>query len=64
MGVVRDLFPGGAATIGWSGAARAEDAPATVDLVCHVRGDGDLLHAWLDHYLALGVTRFHFIAHG
>ena len=64
VGVVRDLFPGGAATIGWSGPARTEDAPATVDLVCHVRGDGDLLHAWLDYYLALGVTRFHFIAHG
>lgn len=64
VGGLRDLSPGGAATIGWSCPARAEDAPATVDLVCHVRGDGDLLHAWLDHYVALGVTRFHFIAHG
>jgi len=64
VGDVRDLSPDGAATIGWSGSGRAEDAPATVDLVCHVRGDGDLLHAWLDYYFALGVTRFHFIAHG
>ena len=35
-----------------------------IDLVCHIRGDGDLLEAWLDYYVALGVTRFHFIAHG
>lgn len=35
-----------------------------VDLVCHIKDDGDLLQAWLDYYLALGVARFHFIVHG
>ncbi len=41
-----------------------QDAPPPIDLVCHIRDDRDLLRAWLDHYVTLGVTRFHFIAHG
>jgi glycosyl transferase family 2 len=35
-----------------------------VDLLCHINDDSDLLQAWLDHYLALGVTRFHLVVHG
>lgn len=33
-------------------------------LVSHINGDGDLLQAWLDYYLQLGVSRFHLIVHG
>jgi hypothetical protein len=35
-----------------------------MNLLSHVRGDGDLLRAWLDHYVGLGVTAFHLIVHG
>ena len=35
-----------------------------MDLLCHINDDSDLLQAWLDHYVALGVTRFHFVVHG
>ena len=35
-----------------------------MDLLCHINDDSDLLQAWLDYYVALGVTRFHFIVHG
>src|SRR5919108_3911976 len=35
-----------------------------VRLVSHINGDGDLLRAWLDYYLRLGITSFHVIAHG
>lgn len=33
-------------------------------LLAQVSGDGDLIQAWLDHYLRLGVTSFHLIVHG
>lgn len=33
-------------------------------LVSHVNGDGDLLEAWLQYYLALGISAFHLIVHG
>jgi hypothetical protein len=33
-------------------------------LVSHVNSDGDIIEAWLRHYLALGVTSFHLIVHG
>lgn len=36
----------------------------SVKLVSHVNADGDLIRAWLDHYLALGVGSFHLIVHG
>jgi hypothetical protein len=35
-----------------------------IDLVCHIGGDSDLVQAWLDHYTALGVSRFHLVVHG
>jgi hypothetical protein len=35
-----------------------------LSLVSHVNADGDIIHAWLAHYLALGVTRFHLVVHG
>jgi glycosyl transferase family 2 len=35
-----------------------------MDLISHINGDGDLVGAWLAHYLRLGVTRFHLIVHG
>lgn len=35
-----------------------------MNLLSHVRGDGDLLQAWFEHYLRLGVTAFHLIIHG
>jgi hypothetical protein len=35
-----------------------------VKLLAQVSGDGDLIQAWLDHYLRLGVTSFHLIVHG
>jgi hypothetical protein len=33
-------------------------------LVSHVNADGDLIQAWLDHYVKLGVSSFHLIVHG
>ena len=36
----------------------------SVRLISHVNRDDDLIEAWLQHYLALGVTSFHLIAHG
>lgn len=35
-----------------------------IKLVCHINDDGDLLRAWFDHYLRLGVASFHLIVHG
>jgi hypothetical protein len=35
-----------------------------MNLLSHVRGDGDLLGAWFEHYRRLGVTTFHLIVHG
>ncbi len=33
-------------------------------LITHVRGDGDLLEAWLRHHLRLGVGEFRVVVHG
>ena len=33
-------------------------------LISHVTSDDDLIEAWLQHYLKLGVASFHLIAHG
>ena len=33
-------------------------------LISHVNHDDDLIEAWLQHYLRLGVDSFHLIAHG
>ena len=33
-------------------------------LLCQINGGQDLLQAWLDYYVGLGVSSFHFIAHG
>ncbi|MGA2071906.1 MAG: glycosyltransferase family 2 protein [Terriglobia bacterium] len=33
-------------------------------LFSQVNGDGDLIEAWLNYYLRLGVNRFHLIVHG
>ena len=33
-------------------------------LFSQVNGDGDLIEAWLNYYLRLGVDRFHLIVHG
>jgi hypothetical protein len=33
-------------------------------LISHVNRDDDLIEAWLQHYLRLGVASFHLIAHG
>ena len=33
-------------------------------LFSHVNGDGDLIEAWLNYYLRLGVDRFHIVLHG
>jgi Glycosyl transferase family 2 len=35
-----------------------------LSLVSHLHGDGDLLEAWIRHYLRLGVSSFHLIVHG
>ena len=35
-----------------------------MNLVSHINADGDILQAWLDHYVRLGVTRFHVVLHG
>jgi len=35
-----------------------------VRLLSHVRGDEDILRAWLSHYRALGITSFHLVVHG
>jgi len=35
-----------------------------VKLLSHVNADGDLIEAWLNYYLRLGVDRFHLIVHG
>jgi hypothetical protein len=37
---------------------------ATVKLLCHINDDQDLLQAWLDYYVGVGVSSFHFIVHG
>jgi len=36
----------------------------TLRLFSHVNGDGDLIEAWLNYYLRLGVQWFHLIVHG
>jgi hypothetical protein len=33
-------------------------------LFSHINGDSDLIEAWLQHYLALGVDAFHVVLHG
>jgi Glycosyl transferase family 2 len=33
-------------------------------LLCHINDDEDLLQAWLDYYMGVGVSSFHFIVHG
>jgi hypothetical protein len=33
-------------------------------LLSHVNGDGDLLEAWFQYYLRLGITSFHLVVHG
>lgn len=33
-------------------------------LISHLNGDSDLIEAWLEHHLRLGVKSFHFIVHG
>lgn len=35
-----------------------------IRLISHVNRDDDLMEAWLQHYLQLGVRSFHLIAHG
>jgi hypothetical protein len=35
-----------------------------VALVSHVNGDGDLLEAWFQYYLRLGISSFHLVVHG
>ena len=35
-----------------------------VKLISQVNGDGDIIEAWLNHYLRLGVDRFHLVLHG
>jgi hypothetical protein len=36
----------------------------TFRLISHVNRDDDLIEAWVNHYLALGIASFHLIAHG
>jgi hypothetical protein len=36
----------------------------TCRLIAHVNRDDDLIEAWLQHYLRLGVASFHLICHG
>lgn len=36
----------------------------SMNLISHINADGDILQAWLDHYVRLGVTRFHVVLHG
>lgn len=36
----------------------------SIRLISHVNRDDDLIEAWLQHYLAMGVSSFHLIAHG
>jgi hypothetical protein len=33
-------------------------------LLCHLKGDDDLLDAWFEYYSRLGVSSFHLIVHG
>ncbi|HYB69480.1 MAG TPA: glycosyltransferase family 2 protein [Candidatus Bathyarchaeia archaeon] len=33
-------------------------------LLAHVHDDGDIIRAWLDHYVALGVNDFHLVVRG
>lgn len=33
-------------------------------VVCHTRGEGDIIDAFVRHYLALGADHLHFIVHG
>jgi len=35
-----------------------------LNLLCHINADGDLLEAWLKHYLRLGVERFRLVVRG
>jgi hypothetical protein len=35
-----------------------------LSIVSHVKGDGDILLAWFQYYLRLGVSSFHLIVHG
>ena len=35
-----------------------------MNLVSHVYADGDIMQAWLDHYVRLGITRFDLVLHG
>src|SRR5208283_411842 len=36
----------------------------TLRLFSHINGDGDLIEAWLNYYLRLGVDWFHIVLHG
>jgi hypothetical protein len=36
----------------------------TLRLISHVNRDGDLIEAWLKHYMSIGVDRFHLVVHG
>ncbi|MGB2626806.1 MAG: glycosyltransferase family 2 protein [Candidatus Acidiferrum sp.] len=36
----------------------------TLKLVSHINGDSDLIEAWLEYYLALGIEEFHVVLHG
>lgn len=35
-----------------------------MNLVSHVYADGDIMQAWLDHYVRLGINRFDLVLHG
>jgi glycosyltransferase involved in cell wall biosynthesis len=35
-----------------------------IKLISHVNGDSDIIEAWLNHYLRLGVEHFHLVLHG
>jgi glycosyltransferase involved in cell wall biosynthesis len=36
----------------------------SLKLISHVNGDCDLIEAWLNYYLRLGIDRFHLVVHG
>ena len=35
-----------------------------MNLISHIRGESDILEPWAEHYVNLGVERFHIICHG
>lgn len=45
-------------------ACSSRHAVLVMKLVSHVNADGDLIRAFVEHYLALGVTSFHIVLHG